>query len=147
MRLAYNKGKLSALSCVLSLLSFLTAFFRSWRNILGRNTTIISWAALYADSVMTMRVSIGPAIRRSQAQSRLRSYVAISRASFLPGLIYSSYPYVTCWMGRKDRALKNIPSLWRRPGESFVEVFFQLVLTRLFSSQDTVPGEHAFLRE
>ncbi len=147
MRLAYNKGKLSALSCVLSLLSFLTAFFRSWHDILGRNATTFSWAALYVDSTMTMRVSIDPAIRRSQAQSRLRSYVAIPRASFLPGLVYSRYPYATCWIARKDRAVKKIPLVCRRPTESFIEVFFQPVLIRLSSSQDTVLGEHAFLRE
>ncbi|PBK90510.1 hypothetical protein ARMGADRAFT_299287 [Armillaria gallica] len=100
-----------------------------------------SWAALYANLAMTS-IPLDPAIRRSQAQSRLRSYDAIPRASFLPGLIYSRYPYATCWIARKNRAVKKIPSLWRRLGESFVEVFFQLVSTRLSSSQDTVPGEH-----
>ncbi len=122
--------------CAFSLLSFLTAFFRSW------HTTNFSWAALCVDSTMTTRVSIDPSIRRSQAQSRLRSYNAIPRASFLPGPIYSRYSYATCWIARKNGPAKKIPSLWRRPGESFVDVFFQLVLTRLSSSQDTVPGEH-----
>ncbi len=97
-----------------------------------------SWAALYANSMTTSRVSMDPEIRRSQAQSRLRSHDAIHRASFLPSLIYSRCPYATCWIARKNRAVKKILSLWRRPGESFVGVFFQLVLTR--ASHRTVYG-------
>ncbi|KAK0433266.1 hypothetical protein EV421DRAFT_1741713 [Armillaria borealis] len=66
-------------------------------------------------------------------------------ASFLAGLVYSRNPYATCWTAKKDRTVKKIPSLWRRPGESFVPVFIQPVLTHLSSSRGTVVGEHVYL--
>ncbi len=128
LRLAHDKGKLSASSCILSLLSFLTSFFRSWHNIFSGNTTNFSWAGLYADSMMTLRVSMDPAIRRNQAQSWLKFHYASRMTSYLPGLLYAHNRYAKFWTAKKDRIAKKIPSLWRHPGESFIQVFFQPLL-------------------
>ncbi|PBK90529.1 hypothetical protein ARMGADRAFT_299525 [Armillaria gallica] len=75
--------------------------------------------------MMTSKVSMDPATQRNQAQFRPKSNDASPMTSYLPGLLYAHNPYAKFWTAKKDRTAKNIPSLWRRPGESFLQVVFQ----------------------
>ncbi|PBK62443.1 hypothetical protein ARMSODRAFT_964138 [Armillaria solidipes] len=96
---------------------------------------------------MTTRVSKGTTIRRNQAQSRLRSNDVPPRISYLPGLKYANpYTMLMRWTPKKDRAVKKIPSLRQRFGQSFLQLFLQPVLTYLSGSREIVLDVHACLQ-